>query len=421
MAVKWQKTKFPGVRYREHASRKHGLKKDRYFSIYFRLDRKTKEEGLGWGSQGWTEQKAVEALAELKHNQRTGEGPQTLEEKRRIEHERRLAEEITRQKEVRENFTFGQLAEKYLEWAKGNKKSWRDDVHRYELHLRPLLGKKPLKEITPFLLEQLKRNLQRQKRTFRNSSRRNEENGLAPATVKHCLVLVRQMFNKANIWEIYDGLNPVRKIKLPSTANNQRHRFLAFEEADSLLNELAGVSPQLHDQCLLALHCGLRFGEIVKLTLADMDFNHDIIQIRDPKGHSRQAFMTDEVKEMLLDRKPERPVDLVFPSRRGGLQVSVSNSFDRAVQRLGFNDGLVDRRDKVVFHTLRHTFASWLAIQGTPILTIKELMGHKSIEMTMRYAHLVPDQKQKAIQEMVEGFRCARENSSKVVIADQLR
>ena len=50
-----------------------------------------------------------------------------------------------------------------------------------------------------------------------------------------------------------------------------------------------------------------------------------------------------------------------------------------------------DRKNRVVLHTLRHTFASHLAINGTPILTIKSLMNHSSIEMTMRYAHLSPD------------------------------
>ena len=66
---------------------------------------------------------------------------------------------------------------------------------------------------------------------------------------------------------------------------------------------------------------------------------------------------------------------------------------ERAINKLDFNDGITDSRDKVVFHTLRHTFASWLAIQGTPIYTIKELMGHKTLAMTERYSHLIPDAK----------------------------
>ena len=56
-----------------------------------------------------------------------------------------------------------------------------------------------------------------------------------------------------------------------------------------------------------------------------------------------------------------------------------------------------DARRRVVFHTLRHTFASWLAIQGTPLYTIAKLMGHKSISMSERYAHLSPDHKRDAV------------------------
>ena len=58
---------------------------------------------------------------------------------------------------------------------------------------------------------------------------------------------------------------------------------------------------------------------------------------------------------------------------------------------------LQDPRQIVTFHTLRHTFASWLALQGTPILTIKELLGHQSLVMTERYSHLTPDHKKNAV------------------------
>jgi integrase len=55
------------------------------------------------------------------------------------------------------------------------------------------------------------------------------------------------------------------------------------------------------------------------------------------------------------------------------------------------NDKISDRRLKVVFHSLRHTFASWLVMDGTPLFTVSKLLGHSDIGMTMRYAHLAPD------------------------------
>ncbi len=420
MASTWQQTKFPGVRYREHLSRKHGVKKDCYFSIYYRVEKKTREEGLGWSSQGWTAQKAAEVLAELKQNQRISSGPQSLKEKRQLADDLRVAEEAARRKAILENFTFGQLAEKYMDWSKENKKSWREDHSRYSLHLKPALAEIPVREISPFVLERLKRDLLLKKKSLTKGQRSGHKNqNLALSTVRHCLVLVRQMINKAIDWDLYDGLNPVKKIKLPSTTNSRRHRFLTHSEANALLKVLRRSSPQVHDQCLCSLHCGLRFGEIAKLTLADLNFSHGIILIRDPKGESRQAYMTEEIKAMFLSRKPSGTADLIFPSRNGNRQISVSGAYERAVTRLGFNDGVQDIRDKVVFHSLRHTFASWLAIQGTPILTIKELMGHKSIEMTMRYAHLIPDQKHKAVRDMIETFSSSRDTASAYIDNDK--
>ena len=70
--------------------------------------------------------------------------------------------------------------------------------------------------------------------------------------------------------------------------------------------------------------------------------------------------------------------------------------------------GLKIPRQWVVFHTLRHTFGSWLAIQGTPILAIKELMGHKTLAMTERYAHLTPDMKRKAALSLEDNFNKSR-------------
>ena len=125
----------------------------------------------------------------------------------------------------------------------------------------------------------------------------------------------------------------------------------------------------------------------------------------------RQAYFTAEIKAMLEERKRQAKDDaspLVFPDRNGRLQKSVSDTFDRVINELGWNKD-VDPLQKVVFHTLRHTFASWLAIQGTPLYTIKELMGHKSIAMTERYAHLIPDQKREAVIKLSKRFNEERE------------
>jgi len=78
--MKWT-TAARGVRYREHGTRKHGVKPDRYYTIYFRRDGKQVFEKIGWSSEGWTLEKVINELNQLKANYRTGAGPVTLKEK----------------------------------------------------------------------------------------------------------------------------------------------------------------------------------------------------------------------------------------------------------------------------------------------------------------------------------------------------
>jgi integrase len=97
-----------------------------------------------------------------------------------------------------------------------------------------------------------------------------------------------------------------------------------------------------------------------------------------------------------------RNSDLIFKDRNGGKIREVSTTFERVVKHIGFNKGMEDRQNKLVFHSLRHTFASWLALQGETLLTIMELMGHRDIKMTMRYSHLIPDQKRAAVLKLAK-------------------
>ena len=109
MSQIWVKAKAQGVRYREHASRKHGLQLDRYFSIRYRVGGKEKEEGLGWASKGWTITKASDTLAELKRNARTGEGEKTLSDKRKVADAAKLAMNIEKARIETENVTFNSM------------------------------------------------------------------------------------------------------------------------------------------------------------------------------------------------------------------------------------------------------------------------------------------------------------------------
>ena len=97
--------------------------------------------------------------------------------------------------------------------------------------------------------------------------------------------------------------------------------------------------------------------------------------------------------------------ELIFKDRNGKKIREISNVFEKVTKKLGLNKDVTDQRDKVVAHTLRHTFASWLAMQGEPIITIQKLMGHSSLEMTLRYAHLSPSHERDAVIKLATGKR----------------
>lgn len=379
-----RRSKYAGVYIRASEKRTYKGKPDLCFDISYKREGRKIWEKVGWASEGYTPKLAAQVRAERL---------------RMIRHGQELPRERMKVP------TFSDMAKAYLEWGKENKtRAGIDDFYLYGKHLEDPLSKKRLNEITSFDLERLKSNLTKKE--------------LSPATVKHCLVLVREIYNKAVKWGKYQGANPIKGVKLP-TLSNQRERFLSHEEADKLLTELKTVSQSVHDQALLALHCGLRFGEIANLKGQDLDFENEIINIADPKNkHSRKVFMTKGVKEMLEKRTPENLNELIFKERATGEKIkAISKTFERTVESLGFNQGIEDPRQKAVFHTLRHTFASWLAIQGTPILTIKELLGHKSLAMTERYAHLIPDVKKDATLALEAAFNQSRAGRKVIPLA----
>lgn len=405
MAVTWIKTNFPGVRYYEHASRKHGIQKDRYFAIRFQADGKRREEGLGWASQGWTAAKAAQTLARLQEAARTGEGATTLAEKRQQAEVRRKAEEAARQEEQRRAIRFEQVFhEAYLPAARLNKSAASCDKEEgfYRNWIHAVLGDKPLVEIAPFDLERLKKTML--------------DAGKSPKTTHYCLAVVRQVINFAKRNGIFTGDNPVSFVKKP-VADNRRLRFLSHDEAHRLLAALEDRSVDVHNMALLSLHCGLRAGEIFSLTWQDVDLERGLLTLRDTKsGKCRAAIMSEDVKTMLARRQAGSAITgLVFPSRTGGRITEISNTFEVVVDALGFNGHITDRRQKVVFHSLRHTYASWLVEQGVDLYTVKELMGHGTLAMTERYSHLHPDTLRKAVQTLEAGMRKTRTRKKAVL------
>ncbi|MBM9536197.1 tyrosine-type recombinase/integrase [Desulfobulbus alkaliphilus] len=256
------------------------------------------------------------------------------------------------------------------------------------LWVLPVIGKRPIREVGVLDIERVKQGLVKA--------------GRAPRTIEYTFAVIRMVINVAIQRGFYVGQNPIAAVK-KMKFDNRRTRFLSHDEAEALLIEIAKRSMTIHNMALLALHTGLRLSEICGLCWSDVDLTHNVLTVRDTKsGKNRHVPMTERVRKMFQHIAEEAGTGaLVFPSRKGELRKGpISNSFDKAVDALGFNEGVTDRRQKVTFHVLRHTCASWMAMAGVELYSIKEVLGHQSIQMTERYSHLCPSRLRAAIDTM---------------------
>jgi len=396
MKVQWRNSSFPGVRYYEHHSRKHGINPDRNFVIRYRFKGKRYEEPVGWASKGWSARKAANELAKLKEAHTTGQGPVSLAEKREQEKKRREEQKAEKTRLEKENITLETFyTDTYSPVAATSKKKLSCDTedHLYRNWIKPAMGKLPIRDITPFHIEKLKKKMLDAEKT--------------PRTLQYAFAIIRQVWNTARRANLVSGDTPTLNVKIPKI-DNRRLRFLSQEEAHTLLYGLAWRSEQLYNIALLSLHTGMRAGEIFSLTWGRIDFTRGLISIVDAKAvKTRTAYMTAQVKSMLqgLYGKGKDQNALVFPNRDGERIKEVSQSFDRAVTEIGFNKGIEDPRQRVVFHSLRHTFAGWLVENGTDLYTVKELMGHSTISMTERYSHLGENTLQGAVKNLEKSMQ----------------
>lgn len=383
-AQKWIKLD-KGIRCLEHPTRKHGVKLDRYFVLRFTVDGIERQEPLGWASEGMTLDKARVALAQLKEAKRTGRGAKTLKAQRELaEAERKTLEEAALKSE-RYKITFSGYWENTY-WpaqahkAKGSRVA---ESSHWKTWLQPVLADKRLSDICADDLEKVKANLMKA--------------GRSPATIKYVMAVVSQVWTMAFRAGIVSRVCPVKQVALPKR-DNRRQRYLAKEEAESLLKELAIRIPIAHDMAILGLDCGLRFSEVANLVWQDINFKKGQILIRDPKAKiNRYAFMTRRVKSMLEKRHAAEASGLLFVDKNGNKFSKVSRTFRRIADSM-FNVNVENPLMRVCFHTLRHTFASWLVEGGVSLYEVKELLGHADFGMTQRYSHLSPEGLKAAIR-----------------------
>ena len=278
--------------------------------------------------------------------------------------------------------TMADVWTKYLPWAKEQKKSWKDDEWNYNRHLEPRFASKAMEGITPFDIEkmktELKKGLNAQGRPF------------AAQTIKHQVVLLRRLFNVARKWGMYEGGNPVERVQMPKI-DNQKTEFLTEDELSRLMETLdAWPFKESVAFVKFALFTGLRRGELFKLTWDDVDFERSMVTLRTPKGGKTTTLpLSTQAIEVL--RSLDVNSSFVFPGKKG------KRPDENDKQRTDFKGPWLRIRkaaglpDDFRFHGLRHHFASTLVSNGVDLGIVRELLTHKHVGTTEKYAHFRPD------------------------------
>lgn len=381
------KTRFPGVYFRNISNKRTGKPDTAYDVCYRDANGKFLWEMIGYASDGVNAAYANKRRGVILDGISKGEKP--------------------RHKKAGAGMTFAQGWALFDEKWLPNLASPQDERNRYKWYLQEPLGHRRLDAITLLDLDQLKADMLGR--------------GLAAATVRLALGDVRRVYRKLSAWGLYEGPIPTEGLVLPKP-NNARTRFLSQDEALCLLADLKNRSRTWHDIAFISLHTGMRKGEVLALRGEHLDFKSGRILVKDAKSGSRTVHMTPEVRALLESIRPASPTAFLFSAKGSEgyapVKTGSDESFVRAVVACKLNDGITDRRHKVVFHTLRHTYCSWLAIAGVPLFTIGELVGHSSVEMTKRYSHLCPDAKQEAAAKIGALLAEAREKRTASSTAD---
>jgi integrase len=211
----------------------------------------------------------------------------------------------------------------------------------------------------------------------------------APVAANRELAVMKSLYNRCrDDLKIYDGPTPRMKL-LKETAG--RLRFLDADEEKALLE--AAAEP-LRTIILVGIHTGLRIkSEALALLKADVDLARGFVTVQAAyakNGRTRTVPLNSTVRAALARRIEKAPGAFVFAKRDGTRAHSITTAFEAACERAGLAD--------VSPHTLRHTFASKLAMAGVDPRTIQELGGWRSLLMVQRYTHLSPAHKAAAIE-----------------------
>jgi integrase len=320
-----------------------------------------------------------------------------------------------KRKNKKAELTFEEFVEKeYAPYALSHQKRGEDNLKRLRSNFYPVLKGKPIGQVSPFDIERWR------------SQRRKA--GRSPATVNRDLSILKAALEKARQWGFLKE-NPLKDVKPLKVDPDQKFRYLTREEEERLrkaldereaeirqkrnsanlwrrqrgIPELPDLSSKnfadyLKPLVLLAINTGLRRGELLSLKWQNVNLKEGYITVEgsySKSGRTRFVPLNSEALDVLRKLKEDgQKSEFVFTDENGVRILSVKSSFAGVLKRAGI--------EAFRFHDLRHTFASKLVTAGADLNTVRELLGHSDIKMTLRYAHLSPEAKKRAVEMIVE-------------------
>lgn len=283
---------------------------------------------------------------------------------------------------IDKRISLDELADLYHKTKKTNA-AHADMVSRYAFKIKPFFKNKAVRHIT----EEDVRKFQHELMDTKTGSKGKGKKKMAPATVNYYVQQVQALL----IYGVSKGYlreNVACNVK-PLKLSNTRERYLEIEELRTLTKAL-----EYDDDLLMFLEMSMstggRMGAVMQVKKKDINLSNNMVTLSDEKANERYgAFLNQRVVNLLSKRiKGLSANDSIYTSNQRRMQRQMSKVLDRL-----FNVGLdkEDVKNRAVVHTLRHTFASHLAIKGTSLQKIQKLLNHKDIKHTARYAHLAPD------------------------------
>ena len=283
---------------------------------------------------------------------------------------------------------FGDLCDYWLEKRAVRKRSQKDDESIVRKHLRPTFGHMKLRDIGVEDVDDFIADREH----------------LAEKTLANIITLLTTMLRLATTFKV-PWLLGVPKFSKPKVKLfSQDYRWLrSQDEIRRFLDAARRENEQVFALYAMAIYTGMREGELASVEWSDVDFERRLITVQrsfdGPTKSDRVRYVPilDPLLPVLRAWRLRRPGRLVFVNRDGEMYRESSRVFREVLHRV-LTDGdfrqVVVRRQKrsyIRFHDLRHTFASHWVMRGGDIFKLQKILGHQSVQMTMRYAHLAPE------------------------------